>query len=139
MAAKVNGKIWQSRSCWTCIGGGSGLDVEYSSGYLRISGEQGDEGTFISLEVQDVKGSGSYTLKDKSLSGIFGKNGTYGRVFISQGSKYYETTATSTGTVTKLDVANKIISGTFSFRAQNEENSSEFVEVTDGRFDVKYG
>lgn len=50
----------------------------------------------------------------------------------------YRTNQTYTGTVTitRCDTVNRIYSGTFSFKAL-DENTTKIVNVTDGRFDVK--
>jgi hypothetical protein len=49
------------------------------------------------------------------------------------------TTAQYTGTVTitKWDLTNNIVSGTFEFRAGSMDNSTEPITVTDGRFDIR--
>lgn len=50
----------------------------------------------------------------------------------------YITSASHTGKVevTRYDVANKIISGTFEFTAADQDDASQTVTVTEGRFDV---
>jgi hypothetical protein len=45
---------------------------------------------------------------------------------------------TGSVTITKFDTANHIISGTFAFRAGSMDNTASPIDVTDGRFDVKY-
>src|SRR5690606_18649185 len=49
------------------------------------------------------------------------------------------TNANFTGsvTITKLDRANKIVAGTFEFRAESMKNPGEFITVKEGRFDIK--
>ncbi len=49
------------------------------------------------------------------------------------------TNANYTGVVhiTKVDRVNKIVSGTFEFRAESMSNPGEFITVTEGRFDIK--
>ncbi|MER3464613.1 MAG: hypothetical protein C4329_09650 [Chitinophagaceae bacterium] len=49
------------------------------------------------------------------------------------------TTSQSTGqvTITKYDVANHIVAGTFSFMAKEMTNSADPLNVTEGRFDVQ--
>jgi hypothetical protein len=42
-----------------------------------------------------------------------------------------------TVTITRLDVANKVVSGTFAFKAINPDYEPEPLSVTDGRFDIK--
>jgi hypothetical protein len=44
---------------------------------------------------------------------------------------------TGTVTITKWDLANNIVSGTFEFQAGSIDNSEGPITVTDGRFDVK--
>ena len=59
---------------------------------------------------------------------------------------YYQTNAKYTGqlTITKFDTLNKIVSGKFSFKnifnkAQADCNcDTSIMEITDGRFDLKY-
>jgi hypothetical protein len=47
------------------------------------------------------------------------------------------TTSTGTVTLTKFDLTNKIVSGTFQFNALNIYNAPEPLAVTEGRFDIK--
>jgi hypothetical protein len=49
------------------------------------------------------------------------------------------TSSTTTGsvTITKVDAANHIVSGTFQFNAASIYNPSQVLSVTDGRFDLK--
>jgi len=53
----------------------------------------------------------------------------------------YMTNSQNTGsiTITHIDTVRHIIAGTFGFRAEKTDGSGETVEVTNGRFDVKYG
>lgn len=44
---------------------------------------------------------------------------------------------TGTVTITRLDLVNRIVSGTFEFTAGSMDNSAAAITVTDGRFDVK--
>lgn len=41
-------------------------------------------------------------------------------------------------TITRFDTTNKIISGTFTFRAGSMDSRATPIDVTDGRFDVKF-
>ena len=49
-----------------------------------------------------------------------------------------QTQSIDAGRITKIDRTNKITSGTFSFKAENKDDPSDIISVTDGRFDVKY-
>lgn len=52
--------------------------------------------------------------------------------------KQYSTRNNNNGSVniTRYDLTNGIVSGTFSFKATNDKNVNDIVTVTDGRFDV---
>jgi hypothetical protein len=41
-------------------------------------------------------------------------------------------------TITRYDLNNRIISGTFNCTMQNKENPKDIIEITDGRFDIKW-
>ncbi len=58
----------------------------------------------------------------------------------NQLDKSYETDVATGGilTITRLDINQNIISGTFSFVAQLQPGASKTLSVTDGRFDVQY-
>lgn len=70
----------------------------------------------------DIWGGGVYSYSPSVLEGII----------------KYNTTQIHTGElkITKFDVSNSIISGTFWFDAVNEEG--ETVEIREGRFDMKF-
>lgn len=133
MAAKVNGKTWVKTACWSCIGAGGGLNVSYENGFLNLRGQQfknKSDNSVIGILISNLK------LGENSLDGI---NLTiefndYGN------SLYYKTNSKSIGVinVTKIDNGSKIISGTFSFKAQNESDPNDIINITDGRFDVTY-
>ncbi len=40
--------------------------------------------------------------------------------------------------ITKYDLENRIVSGTFSCTVQNQDNSDDQIEITDGRFDIRW-
>ncbi|MEP6583302.1 MAG: DUF6252 family protein [Ginsengibacter sp.] len=76
-----------------------------------------------------------YSLQNKNMTGE-----AYGTYLISeiQGLNAYLTSTINAGEfkVKKLDETNRIISGTFWFNAFN--SSGEKVQVSEGRFDMKY-
>lgn len=133
MAAKVNGQVWEKKACWSCTGGGDGLIVNYEDrDFFAVTGQDPDQGLTIALAISSLKNIGVYQLSSRSLS--------FARVFKKDGGKYYYTSATNTGqvTITKLDLTNKIASGTFEFTAEDENNPANTIRVTDGRFDVTF-
>ncbi|WP_017256997.1 DUF6252 family protein [Pedobacter arcticus] len=130
MAAKVNGKTWVKTACWSCIEGGSGLRANYANNILNIVAQQEKDSAKSSIEfLFSVDSPGRYL----STSGFNEIN------YLSKAG-YYETTANTIGeiNITKIDKTNKIISGTFSFTAENKDNPNDIITVTDGRFDVTY-
>ncbi len=45
---------------------------------------------------------------------------------------------TGTINISRYDFENRIISGTFSCSAKNKDDSNDIIEITDGRFDIKW-
>ena len=133
MAAKVNGKPWQKKACVSCTGGGTGLKVTYEDrDFFAVTGEDHDSGSRIALAISSLKSVGTYSLNSNNVD--------YARLFKLDDGTYYYTSLKNTGqvTITKLDIANQIISGTFDFTAEDVNNPANTIKVTDGRFDIKY-
>jgi hypothetical protein len=91
-------------------------------------------------------GTGYITLEE-NITYILDKNTTDDGDYVGGGGAYrpsnldngqYLTTSSVTGelTISRLDLSNSIISGTFWFDAINEQG--EIVEIRDGRFDYVY-
>jgi hypothetical protein len=133
MAAKVNGNVWVKTACFSCIGAGGGLSVSYSNKFINIQGEK-----FVSKNDDSVIGLELFASK----TGEYLTNGV--EAFITYddfgNKKYYRTTSNSTGiiNITKIDPVNKIISGTFICKVENENDPTDIISITDGRFDVSY-
>lgn len=134
MHAKVNGIPWQKKACWSCIGGGSGLSRNFDDRTsFYITGEDPDANSTLSLIIPSLKMTGAYELSTRILN--YAQLNNY-----KTGTQRYYTSATNKGsvTITKLDINNKIISGTFEFSAEDEENNKNTIRVTDGWFDISY-
>lgn len=82
--------------------------------------------------LRNVKTTGTYELSTKNLN--------FAELYKYNLNSFFSTTTSSkgTGTITKLDLANNIISGTFQFTAEDNENPQNTVNVTDGWFDITY-
>jgi len=145
MSAKIDGKDW------THNGAGGGLNSEdirvsyFSDGTLHLLGNQSDGGNNqnVSLGLVGVTHTGDYSIGVIPTGYITINSGNYGAVNYFQGFRNthsYSTPITNSGkvTITKLDTQNKTISGTFSFRATLAGSTTKYVDVTEGRFEVKY-
>lgn len=133
MAAKVSGKVWKAAACWSCIGGG-GLSATYEQSYINLAGEQKNDNSNIYILLYfEAPSVGTYTI-----DGTYGSDNKFIRLF--NGDRKYETSQDNKGevVVTKIDRVKKIVSGTFSFKAENKDNPNDIITVTDGRFDVTY-
>ena len=134
MYAKVNEQLWEKKACLTCVGGGSGLSRNYEdNGDFYITGEDPNMRTSIGLVIRNFKTIGVYDLSTINLN--YAQFNKY-----SPKSQRFYTSNKSKGsvTITKLGLTNKIISGTFEFTAEDENNSANTVKVTDGWFDITY-
>ena len=132
--AIVDGKIWVALIEPPIIGNGSsGTYYQSVNGkyqlQINLRGVEDRNGNFIVIKItsnQDIN-VGDYVIND-----IEENKGIY-----SIALKGYITNPNNTGvlSITKFDKENKIVSGTFSFKAQYQDSS---VTITDGRFDKKY-
>ena len=137
MSAKVDGKSWSRKPCWECIGGGKGLRIDYDDrDYFALQGQDPDFGMTIEFAIYSMPGVGTYQLN--STYSLSNKNINVALLF--KNNKEYTTTEQSTGVIniTKVDLLKKIVSGTFTFTAEEEGNPANTIQVTDGRFDVTF-
>lgn len=92
----------------------------------------------VHLTLYKVKKEVIYNLYDKEY-----RYGTYVLGVLNESSGFvgvtYDSKAFNKGEVkiTKLDLVNRIVSGTFWFEAINLNDPNDKVSVTDGRFDLK--
>ena len=96
--------------------------------------------TQFSLYIQNITGPGLYQLNETTdiYPNVAGSYGYYVKRKINPLNEWI-TSSQKTGsvTITKWDLANKIIAGTFEFTAGSIDNSADDIIVTDGRFDLK--
>ena len=94
----------------------------------------------MEIFLKDVTAPGVYQLNRKT--GIQpGADASYGfyieRNLMPKNEWITNTEYTGTVTITRLDIQERIIAGTFEFRAINMYNEPSPIHVTDGRFDLK--
>ncbi|RYY07243.1 MAG: hypothetical protein EOP43_03840 [Sphingobacteriaceae bacterium] len=85
------------------------------------------------IDLYNINNTGIYPLKSTS-----GRYCEYHTLFPDE--KDYNTKTSDVGeiVVTRFDLTNRIISGTFWFNAQNIKDPNDKVSVTDGRFDLPF-
>ena len=95
---------------------------------------QGDPYKYVIITLGNFHGIGEYLLSDNE------NNICQYREPDPYPGNYFSSYYTHIGkvTITKDDRTNYILSGTFEFTAANQDNSSNVVMVTEGRFDVSY-
>ena len=140
ISAKIDGVAWQKNSCSACIGGGNGIETDFTSkNVLFISGQQGK--VFIDISIGPISTTGNYSLKATGVTTGYGdylnsaETGPNG-----ESPYYYQTNDSLTGsvTITRFDPANKIIEGTFTFDAANRYYPTLIKHITEGKFSVPY-
>ncbi len=117
----VNDKLWLSET------GVTELKGDYWKGTFLVRGKNGQE--YIGIELDNVYQIGLYRLSNKNLRRY---------IYLSISGEHYDADSSEGSyiNITKLDTNNVIHSGTFAFTGVNDRG--EKVEVTGGRFDVKY-
>ena len=140
--AKVDGKMWVPRG----FGAFPANDILEA----RLAGP-----TEILINARDFSSSPTETEFEILITGVTGP-GTYllnNNVSLPASSSYgyyvkrrltpeneWLTSSTYTGsvTITKFDITNRIVSGTFQFNALNQYNTPQPLSVTEGRFDLTF-
>ena len=88
-----------------------------------------------------INGIGNYNIGQSNGDiGIDGPNNPDILVFIKNLDNKYKTFYSSNNagviSITRFDYPNKIYSGTFNCTLYNKDNSSEIIQITNGRFDI---
>jgi hypothetical protein len=140
MSATVDGQSWTVTSgavlaTYTPTVEGNALAVIGSQ-------VQGTSTSTLTITIENVRGTGEFRL---GLPGVGGAQGSAGYgIATSAGAggnvQVWVTTNTETGTVniTRLDVPNKTVAGTFSFRCRNTNATPEIRNITNGRFEARW-
>jgi hypothetical protein len=139
--AKVNGDLWAPQG-FGPIPANDILESILVSGRLTINARNfassPNETEFV-IFLENVTGTGTYQLNSNVTHPSFTGNYAYYVKRRLTPLNEWITSSSNTGsvTVTKLDIPNKIIAGTFQFNALNIYNTPEPLTVTEGRFDLK--
>ena len=87
----------------------------------------------IHIEINNYKGTGLYALDINSSAGYTARIIYH---IYNPLSQYYSTELTGQGDIVITRSDNNVVSGTFEFVVQNEENANDKVTFTKGRFDL---
>jgi hypothetical protein len=95
--------------------------------------------TEFEISVKGITGPGTYLLNVNTGYPSSTANYAYYVKRILTPKEEWMTTSVQTGsvTITKFDLTNKIISGTFQFNMSDIYDPSRTISVTDGRFDLR--
>ena len=140
--AKVNGENWVPAR-FGILPADDLLDARFNSpGSLLITAKNfsaSPKETQFEIQIVGVDGPGTYSMNKNVVRPSADGFAYYvKRVLTPQDEWMTNPTYTGTVTLTKLDVHNRIVAGTFEFKAGSLMNSGSVLTVTDGRFDIKY-
>lgn len=141
--AVINGELWGPLK-FGIVPTAPILEARYYGGStLQINARNfGSSPNESEMEIylNDITGPGTYLL-NKKTSILPGASANYAyyveRRFTPKDEWMTNTQYPGTVTITRLDVVNKIVSGTFEFKAINKGSELKPLTVTEGRFDIK--
>ena len=96
--------------------------------------------TEFQLYIRNITGAGTYQLNQNTdiYPNAAGSYAYYVKRKINPLNEWITSSQyTGSVTITKWDLPNMIVSGTFEFKAASIDSSATLITVTDGRFDIK--
>ncbi len=140
MSCKIDGVAWSASIPGSPI---PSAYAYFSNQALVIIGTQmkGTDLIVITFQLTNVQGAGEYDLGAGVQNGIRMATVTYTNNSTSSQESYGTDLNTQEPegeiNITKLDLTNKIVSGTFYFKATSDAKPGVVKNVTEGKFDVK--
>ena len=130
----VDGKVWVATTYYLyppgtyCENIGNKTKITLD---LRQNKNSGSNSFDINMFIENLELNKTYTLSENSDIG-------YNAIYTDNNLVSYHTNIIYNGKlkITRLDIQNQIISGTFEFKAV--DNNGNVVNITDGRFDKKF-
>ncbi len=123
---------------------GSGPNYIYDEIY--VDDRKSEKGGLLRIHLIELheNGEGTFTINESNC-----QNGLDANISINLNCRIYDATAqiykwycsmenAGTLSITRYDLDNRILSGTFSCTMQNRDNPNERIEITQGRFDIKW-
>jgi len=150
----IDGKLLTPRDGKGTIGGPGGIPkgMRYfgisnnSYNEIYIDDWKSEKGGLLRIHITDLhqNGEGTFTINSSNC-----QNGLDATPNINIHCRVYDDSEqifkwycsienAGTLTISRYDYNNRILSGTFSCTMQNKDNSNEQVEITQGRFDIKW-
>lgn len=135
--AKVDGKMWAPQG-FGIMPTAPTLEANFAGGdsykiNARNFGSSPTE-TEFELTLNKITGPGTYTIGGESAENSYA---SYTLRKFQLISLWKTTAASGKLVITKLDLANKIIAGSFEFTATDTYGTATPINVTEGRFDLK--
>lgn len=133
----VDGKVWVATTKYQSTLGGAGTFCENTGEYYKVQLDlrnvSDESRIFIQLNKQNLEIGKIYDLPI-----LMDDNNKIGASFNNNNRTFFSSSPNYTGKIkiTRLDIPNNIVSGTFEFKAV--DNEGNVVTVTDGRFDKKF-
>jgi hypothetical protein len=108
----------------------------YNDSSVYISGNKGTPRWYLAMNTKFFYQEGAYFMG--GTYPYLGNISIYTDGTIPNNDTEFSTDSINTGIlqINKFDKVNRIISGTFNFKAKNGAN--KIINITDGRFDIKY-
>jgi hypothetical protein len=142
---KVDGKLWGPKG-FGIVPTAALLEARYikEGGQMRITARNfasSPTETEMEIYLKNVTAPGTYLLNTDTRK-YPEHTGNYGyfieRRLMPRNEWITNTSAIGNVTVSKFDTASKIISGIFEFTASNIDSTTQRLNVTEGRFDIRY-
>lgn len=140
--AKVDGNFWVPQG-FGVIPANDILEARFTSPTSIIINarnfSKSPTETEFEIFLSNVTGPGTYSLNtDVTRAGATSSYAYYVKRELTPQNEWITSSSyTGTVTITRLDVTNKVVSGTFQFTALNIYNTPQPINVTEGRFDLK--
>jgi hypothetical protein len=138
MGCRINGEAWKAKGDLTT----APVNADFYHGTVGVGGTEvldNQDFNIIRIGVNDiVRGTGVFPKTANCGSSMYGST----CFSVRYNSKEYSAVSGQV-TITALDTTTTptpevFVSGTFEFTAQNTADTTDVIEVTDGRFDISF-
>ena len=139
--AKVDGKLWVPQG-FGPFPANDILEARFSGANAIIINARNFSSspteTEFEILITGVNDLGTYLLNNNVTLPASSSYGYFVKRTLTPENEWITSSSNSGSvTITKLDMANRIVSGTFQFTALNLYNTPQPISVTEGRFDLK--